>query len=428
MPALVDRRTLLRGAGALAVAAAGTGGLAGCGSSDGRTTVRFAANKRETITYFQRVTEGFNRSQSRVTAELENNDNTRVIADFVRSSPVAVGINGFDITFGGYMRRGVLADQRDNPVLDTIRPDMVEFVQAYGTYRNQIGAVPYSIAGQGVLYNRDLFARAGVRVPTTWSEFLQVCRRLQSRSITPLLGTFADDWTLGQGMFNYSVVGMLDVAKFFRDLEAVGDDLSPASPQSFSSNFREPLVQIKQLLPFFNSNARTIAYDQGNREFAAGRAAMMFQGPWAYAGVLGANPQFKGGMFPLPMTDDPADTTATINLDQVVWTPASATGAERAGGLAVMDYLMRPEIVHRYNADNLAFSPDKAAPEQSSPLVSGLNPYVLSGRYSQGPELYIPTAIPARRYLQEYIYGGDVETFLGKLDRDWKRLAIRLSA
>lgn len=428
MAATLNRRAILRGAGALAVAAAGGAGLSSCGSSDGRTSVRFSANKRETITYFQKVTDGFNRSQSKVTAELENNDNTRVIADFVRNSPVAVGINNFDITFSGYVRRGVLADQRDNPALATIRPDMVEFVQGYGTFKGQIPAVPYSVAGQGVLYNRELFDRAGVSVPTTWEGFLGVCERLRSKGITPLLGTFADDWTLGQGMFNFSVVGMLDVAKFFRDLEAVGDNLSPDSPQSFSRNFREPMLRIKQLLPYFNGNAKNILYDQGNRDFAAGKAAMMLQGPWAYAGVLGAKPDFKGGMFPLPMTNDAAETTATINLDQVIWIPASATGAEREGGLAVLDYLMRPEIIHQYNKDNLAFSPDKAAPAQSSPLVSGLNSYITAGRYAQGPELYMPTAIPTRRYFQEYLYGGTVEAFLEKLDRDWKRLAIRLSA
>ncbi|HEY0641196.1 MAG TPA: ABC transporter substrate-binding protein [Pseudonocardiaceae bacterium] len=426
-PQAINRRGLLRGAGALTAILAGGSVLTACGSP-ARPSIRFSANKRETIDYFKNVTAAFNKSQSKFTARLENNDNTRVIADFVRNSPVACGINGYDITFGGYMQRGILADQRENPVLDRIRPDMIEFVQAFGTYKDEIGALPYSITGQGVLYNRELFDKAGASIPTTWSQFLATCELLKSKGITPLQGTFVDTWTLSLGLFNYPVVGMLDVGDFYKKLNAQGTEVGPDSEVSFSKDFREPLVQIKKLLPYFNKDAKNIAYDQGNRDFAAGKAAMMMQGPWAFAGVLGAKPDFPGGMFPLPMTDDPAEVTATVNLDQVVWTPASATGAEREGGLAMMEYLMQPDVLHTYNTDNLAFSPDKAAPKQENPLVSDLNAYLLTGRYAQGPGLYIPNAIPTNQYLQEYVYGGDIEPFLAKLDRDWKRLAIRLSA
>ncbi len=38
----------------------------------------------------------------------------------------------------------------------------------------------------GVYYNKDLFEKAGVEVPTTWAEFLEVCKTLKENDIQPL--------------------------------------------------------------------------------------------------------------------------------------------------------------------------------------------------------------------------------------------------
>ena len=47
--------------------------------------------------------------------------------------------------------------------------------------------VPYQMKGNGVFYNKDLFAQAGIEsVPTTWAEFVDVCAKLKAAGITPL--------------------------------------------------------------------------------------------------------------------------------------------------------------------------------------------------------------------------------------------------
>ena len=38
----------------------------------------------------------------------------------------------------------------------------------------------------GVFYNQDLFEEQGVEVPTTWTEFLDVCKALKDKGIQPL--------------------------------------------------------------------------------------------------------------------------------------------------------------------------------------------------------------------------------------------------
>ncbi|MFT4295920.1 MAG: extracellular solute-binding protein [Micropruina sp.] len=426
MAGAFTRRSLLRGAGAAALVAASGVSLSACGNTAGGVPIRFSATKRETVKYWNDVVAKYNASQSeyKIMRELSTN----LVADFVRDTPVPVGVAGFDIKFGSYVQRGVLADQRNNPVVQTLRPDAIEFSQQFGTYKDDISSLPYSIAGQGVIYNKELFDKAGVSIPTKWSEVLAACETFKSKGITPFIGTFSDLWTIEQGLFNYAFGGMLDVSDFFKKLNAQGTKTGPDAPVSFTKSFKEPLEKIKLLLPYFNADAKNIAYDQGNRDFGQGKAAMLMQGPWAYAGILDANPNFKGGMFPLPMTEDPSKIVVTANLDLTAFTPASGKGATRDGALKFLDYIMKPEVMHDYNAQNQAFSTDKDAPKQDDPKVSDLNEYMLSGRYVQGPALYIPAAIPKQTYMQEYFYGGSVDDFVYKLDRDWTRLAIRLAA
>ena len=427
MAGVFNRRSFLRGAGIAALAAAGGVSLSACtGGGGGGNTIRFSATKRETVKFWNDAVAEYNAMQSDwiIRRELSTN----LVADFVRDTPVPVGVAGFDFKFGGFAARGVLADQRDNPALAQITPEAIEFSQQFGTFGDEISSLPYSIAGQGVIFNRALFDQVGAEIPTTWSEFIDVCDRFQSAGITPLMGTFVDTWTLDQGPFNYGVGGMIDTAEFFKKLNALGTETGPDAEVSFTKDFTEPLLRIRELLPYYNEDAKNIAYDQGNRDFAAGKAAMLFQGPWAFAGITTTNPDFAGGMFPLPMTDDPDDTRVTANLDLTAFTPKSATGSAQEGGRAFLDFIMQPDFMHNYNNETLAFSPDKDAPRQKDPLVSDLNDYMFNGKYVQGPGLYIPAAIPRAQYMQEFWYGGSVEAFTGKLDRDWQRLAIRLAA
>ncbi|MET0264806.1 MAG: ABC transporter substrate-binding protein [Duganella sp.] len=46
----------------------------------------------------------------------------------------------------------------------------------------------------GFLYRKSLFTRLGLRPPTTWSEFLAVCARLQAAGVTPLAVGAQSSW------------------------------------------------------------------------------------------------------------------------------------------------------------------------------------------------------------------------------------------
>lgn len=54
------------------------------------------------------------------------------------------------------------------------------------TYDGKIYAAPYSILYNVILYNKEVFEKAGVEEPQTFEEFLDVCEKLKASGVTPI--------------------------------------------------------------------------------------------------------------------------------------------------------------------------------------------------------------------------------------------------
>jgi raffinose/stachyose/melibiose transport system substrate-binding protein len=426
-PLGLSRRSMMKALGLGAAAIAGPGLVAGCSSSGGATRIVFEETKPEVVPYFNNLVAKFNASQSQVV--VTHDFTSSLIAEFVRGNPPAIDCDNYNLTTSIFVARGVLANLADRPQAKLINPDIQALVNQYASFHGETNVLPFSVAAEGVIYNMDLFDKVGVSsVPTTWSEFLAVCEKFKSANITPVYQTYGDTWTIQQGLFDYTVGGMVDVAAFYQQLARVGTTLGPNSSVSFEKDFTEPCQKMLSLAPYFNTGSIAKHYGDGNLAFANGQAGMYMQGPWAVGQVLAINPKLKMGTFPLPATDDASQTKCRVNLDLAVWLPRSQPAAQRTAAVQFLDYLMQPSIVNAYNQANLAFSPLKNALPQTSPIVSGLQQYVSSGRFYQGPGTYVPITIPVGNFIQEMMLTGNVSGFTSSMDGAFKRLAVRTSA
>ncbi len=419
---------MLKALGFGAAAIAAPGALAGCSSSGGGVTrIVFEETKPEVVPYFNNLVAKFNAAHPRIV--VTHDFTSSLIADFVRGNPPAIDCDNYNLTTSIFVARGVLADLASLPQARTIDPNIQALVSQYGSFHGETSVLPYSVAAEGVIYNVDLFDKVGAdAVPTTWSEFLAVCEKFKSANITPVYQTYGDTWTTQQGLFDYTVGGMIDVAAFYKQLNAQGTNIGPNSPVSFEKDFTAPCQKMLSLAPYFNANPIAKHYADGNLAFANSQAGMYMQGPWAVGLIQAINPKLKMGTFPLPATDDPSQTKCRVNLDLAIWLPRSQSAPQRAAALQFLDYLMQPSVMNAYNQTNLAFSPLKNAPPQTSPIVSGLNAYVSSGRFYQGAGTYVPITIPVGNFIQEMMLTGNVSGFTSSMDGAFKRLAIRTSA
>ena len=414
----LTRRSFLRGAGLLGATAA----LASCApSSGGVTEIIFYQSKPEVIGYFDGLIEQFHEAQSRI--RVRHDATSNLAGSFVRESPPDLGCLNYNFEISRYVERGALSDLGDLPEAGRIREDLKPLIDVTATYPGRTSVIPYSLMAAAVLYNRDLFDAQGLVPPTTWDEFIAVCEALNAAGITPIYSTFRDPWTIAQGHFDYSVGGMLDTTDFFSRLKDQGADVGPDSEVAFQKQLLDPVERMKQFIPYSNDDAPSRGYGDGNLAFANGEAAMYLQGPWALTEIAKTNPDMNVGAFPLPMTDDPADRKVRVNIDLALWIPEGSTKKEAAREF--LAFLMQPEIIDTYNADNLGFGVTTDAAEVTNSTLVELKEYYDRGEFYLGASQLVPQSIPLQNYTQSLATGADPLPVLRTLDADWARLAFR---
>jgi raffinose/stachyose/melibiose transport system substrate-binding protein len=419
----ISRRRLTRaGCGLIALALAG-GALASCSGSGGRETIQFAFAKREALPYMEALVQEYNSSQDDVTVVLDTSGIDAVSAGFVRGDPPDIALNNYNQETARFIQRCAMSDLSETAAAQSVREDLTPFMDQFGVCPGRTSAIPYSIMGAAVIYNKAIFEENDLEVPTTWDELIEVCKTLQAAGVTPFYATFADNWTVGQGWYDYTVGGMIDTVTFFDALAEEGADVGPNSAVSFQKDQAEPVDKMLELAQYVNPDASSRFYGDGNTAMANGEGAMYLQGPWAFGEIAKAAPDLALGMFPLPVTDDPDDLKARINMDLAAWIPEASSHQEAAR--AFLEYLYRPEVIQEYNESQLGFVPTKDAPPVSDDRIVGLQEYIDAGDVYQGSTQLVPRAIPIMNYTQAIILGSDPQRILSNIDADYARLAFR---
>ena len=123
---------------------------------------------------------------------------------------------------------------------------------------------------------------------------------------------------------------------------------------------------------------------------------MYLQGPWAFGEIAKAAPDLELGMFPLPVTDDPDDLKARINMDLAAWIPEASDHKEAAR--AFLGYLFQPEVIQAYNESQLGFGRPRTPHPCTTSASSGCRSTIDAGEFYQGSTQLVPRAIPIMNY------------------------------
>ena len=143
-----------------------------------------------------------------------------------------------------------------------------------GTVDDKVYAVPYYSGARAVFYNKDLFAAAGVSVPTTLQEFTDAAVKLQQANPKGT-ATFSGFWFPGQDWYN-------GIAWIY----SAGGDLAVQDGDQWKGDLESPEAQegLKQVQTLF-STATSAPRDADSAEpwvpFNNGEAAMFSAPTWA---------------------------------------------------------------------------------------------------------------------------------------------------
>jgi raffinose/stachyose/melibiose transport system substrate-binding protein len=405
---------------AAAAALLGCGLAAGCGSgsgSDGRTQVEFFQFKTEAVATFDALIEQFEDAHPDIDIVQNNVPSadaalrTRLVKNDV---PPLITINGNGATYGDLAIAGIFRDFTDDPALDAVTPESVEILNELGTHEEgETNGVPFATNANGVLYNVAVFDELGVEVPRTWEELLAVAEKARDAGVVPFYHTWKEPWTL---LVAFNGLAPHVVEDDFWDLRSAGET-------SFKESYgpvAEKMLQLKELGP---DDPFRFDYNTGNRAMADAEAAMYIQGNWAIPSIRAINPDVELGVFPLPATDDPAQTRLVSGVDVVLTMPRKPSEVEEEA-LTFIRWLTERGPAQQYAEEQVHFSAVEGV-EQEDPALAPLNRVFEAGDVVGFADHHIPSSVPLGNMLQGFTIDGDADAFLTDLDERYDAVQIR---
>ncbi|MGW2842733.1 extracellular solute-binding protein [Streptomyces sp. NPDC001493] len=189
---------------------------------------------------------------------------------------------------------GYLAPLDGTPALRD-QGDFLKQAVASTKYDGKTYAVPQVIDSMGIFYNKAMFAKAGVKVPTTIAELKTASAAIKEKTGKTGLYLRGDD-----------------AYYFLSFLYGEGGDLVDAGSKTVKIDDPEAVKAFKVVKDLVDSGAAktdaTDGWDNMMQSFKSGDVAMMINGPWAVADTLTGD-QFKDASN-LGITSVPAGSVA----------------------------------------------------------------------------------------------------------------------
>jgi multiple sugar transport system substrate-binding protein len=285
----LNRRTLLRGAGALATMSLGLWPT-GCAPDGDALTFMFAANPEEADARM-RVVDAFARQHPdiRVATLLSGSDPMQKMSTFCAGGKCPDVLMAWEFTYAGFADRGVLLDlntllAKDRAFTAELTRDSIPALHDTFTFNGGQYALPEQWSGNFLFYNRALFDEAGVKPPPArweqpWSfaEFLGTASALTKRHRSGRLTQwgFVDTWNTS---YSAGLFGMNNGVPW-------SDPRMEPSHLNFDNDEFTEGVQFYADLRNRYKVAPTASEAQSMSTmdlFSSGRAAMALGGHWRY--------------------------------------------------------------------------------------------------------------------------------------------------
>ena len=178
-----------------------------------------------------------------------------------------------------------------------------------GTYKSKIYGLAPTVNSIALFYNKDVLTKAGITPPTTWAELQADAKKLTSGSQYGIAldanATYEGSWTFLPFMWSNG-----------------GSEKDITTPE-----VAEALQLWVDLMKDGSLSKGALNWTQADAEnqFAAGKAAMMINGPWQFP-ALDAVKGLNYGVVPIPVNK--TGQVAQAPLGGEVWTVPNTGNAE----------------------------------------------------------------------------------------------------
>ncbi|HET9143377.1 ABC transporter substrate-binding protein [Actinophytocola sp.] len=232
---------------------------------------------------------------------------------------------------------------------------------------DEVFGVPFGNAvGGGVLYNRAVYQRLGLRVPKTWAEFMANNAKIKAAGVAPVIQTYQDTWT-----------SQLFVLADFHNVAAAepnfaADYTANKTKYATSAAAVKGFQRLQQVhdAGYLNQDFAAAKLEDGLRELATGAGAHYPILTFALGTLIANNPdQVKDiGFFALP-GDDAAKNGLTVWTPGGLYVPKKTQGAQLDAAKKFLAFVASPDGCQ---AQTEAYAPNGPYLVKNCPLPSDL--------------------------------------------------------
>jgi len=282
--------------------------------------IEFFQMKREAVDTFNAIIEKFKEQYPSIEVEQNNiPDASQVLTTRMASNDAPDVFTHWPdrAEYKVLIDEGYVLDISNESFLENINPSIIEMIK----YKGKSYMVPIALNAMGVFYNVQQFNELGLTIPNTYSEFVELLKKVKAAGKTPLMLPDKDAWTIEQSSCLLTGIWLPDIEGFYDKLQK-GEISVKDEPM-----FRRHAEVLLELREYGQKDTLGTGYDQAIGEFASGKAVMFLQGIWAIPSIKKANPDFEFAMFPFP-GEKPEDTKIVTGVDCAVAIAANSKNLE----------------------------------------------------------------------------------------------------
>ncbi|TVX88110.1 extracellular solute-binding protein [Paenibacillus agilis] len=282
--------------------------LAGCGSKDSKESTANNGDGTKTVNIFQFKVEIADAMQ-RMKAEFEKEHpniklNIQAVgggADYSAALKAKFAANDAPDIFnnGGFQEMETWMEHLEDLSAEPWAKDVIPFAKEPMTKDGKLYGQPMNLEGYGFIYNKDLFAKAGItELPKTLSQLEDAAKKLQAAGITPFANGYQEWWILGIHNLNVAFAHQPDPNAFIKGLK------DGSAKMTGNKVFQDWTKMLDLTVKYGNKNPLTTDYNTQVTLFAKGETAMMQQGNWTQVQIDGINKDLNLGVLPMPIDED----------------------------------------------------------------------------------------------------------------------------
>lgn len=264
-----------------------------------------------------------------------------------------------------WIESGLIADLSNEAFVKNYNENDVKNA---GKFDGKVYGIPTgTVSFSGLYYNKEIFEKNGLKVPTTWGEFENVLKTLKTNGVIPIAFAGKDTWPLA-----ISVQG-LQASIYDNQLEFI-QGLWEGKTKFTDPKAMEVLDKAKVMMDYSIEGFMGIDYATLPALFTSGQVAMIGDGSWHAPEFAQANPDLKFGYFPVPGSDNAANNQDLAGKYDMTWLVAQK-GPNKAAALKWLEMFSEPDNYKGF-VDAAGFLPVQPNIQVKSEFIQELAPYL----------------------------------------------------